>query len=215
MSSAPAANSLAPDLPFKYVGGDPAIDLVNTVDWTRRGPTDDRLTSYDRLTRWAEGAGLVTPRLGAALRARADEQPNLANDAHRGAWELRWALRQLFAAIAHDEPLPQSAIAALNADVATTMARLQLAPDRQPHAGLLRWSWAGAGEHLASVTWPVIRSAAELLATADARRIKECGAPDCGWLYVDRSRNGLRRWCQMEVCGTREKSRRRAGRRAS
>jgi predicted RNA-binding Zn ribbon-like protein len=28
-------------------------------------------------------------------------------------------------------------------------------------------------------------------------------------MYVDRSRNGLRRWCQMETCGTREKSRRR------
>jgi predicted RNA-binding Zn ribbon-like protein len=33
-------------------------------------------------------------------------------------------------------------------------------------------------------------------------------------MYVDRSRNGLRRWCQMEVCGTKEKSRQRALRRA-
>ncbi len=35
------------------------------------------------------------------------------------------------------------------------------------------------------------------------------GGDDCGWMYVDRSRNGLRRWCQMRTCGTREKSRRR------
>ena len=59
MSNAPIASSLAPDLPFKYVGGDPAVDLVNTVDWTRQGPVDDRLTDYDRLTRWAEGAELL------------------------------------------------------------------------------------------------------------------------------------------------------------
>jgi predicted RNA-binding Zn ribbon-like protein len=39
-----------------------------------------------------------------------------------------------------------------------------------------------------------------------------CAAPDCGWVYVDRSRNGFRRWCQMETCGTEEKSRRRAAR---
>jgi len=40
-------------LPFKYVGGDPAIDLVNTVDWTRHGLKDERLGDYQRLTRWA------------------------------------------------------------------------------------------------------------------------------------------------------------------
>ncbi|HEV2853834.1 MAG TPA: CGNR zinc finger domain-containing protein [Thermoanaerobaculia bacterium] len=34
-------------------------------------------------------------------------------------------------------------------------------------------------------------------------------SPDCGWMYVDCSRNGLRRWCEMETCGTLEKSRRR------
>ena len=34
---------------------------------------------------------------------------------------------------------------------------------------------------------------------------------DCGWMFVDRSRNRLRRWCQMETCGTMEKTRRRYG----
>ena len=51
-------------LPFKYVGGDPAIDLVNTVDWTRQGLRDERLGDYQRLTRWAEGSGVVSPRTG-------------------------------------------------------------------------------------------------------------------------------------------------------
>ena len=37
------------------------------------------------------------------------------------------------------------------------------------------------------------------------RRVAVAEAGD----YVDRSRNGLRRWCQMRTCGTREKSRRR------
>ncbi len=38
MPTVPAPLTLAPNLPFKYVGGDPSIDLVNTVDWTSRGP---------------------------------------------------------------------------------------------------------------------------------------------------------------------------------
>ena len=41
-------------LPFKYVGGDPAVDLVNTVDWTSAGLKDERLGDYQRLTRWAD-----------------------------------------------------------------------------------------------------------------------------------------------------------------
>ena len=71
------------------------------------------------------------------------------------------------------------------------------------------WDWRGRGEDLESVLWPVVWSAAALLTSAEAERLRVCGGPDCGWMYVDRSRNGLRRWCQMETCGTREKSRRR------
>ena len=41
--------------PVQYIGGDPAIDLVNTVDWTSRGPEHDRLTDYGRLTAGPRG----------------------------------------------------------------------------------------------------------------------------------------------------------------
>ncbi|MGH3400264.1 MAG: CGNR zinc finger domain-containing protein [Streptosporangiaceae bacterium] len=30
----------------------------------------------------------------------------------------------------------------------------------------------------------------------------------CGWLFLDRSRNGSRRWCTMEFCGAQAKARR-------
>jgi predicted RNA-binding Zn ribbon-like protein len=212
MGSAPTALTLAPELPFKYVGGDPALDLVNTVDWTRHGPADDRLTSYERLTRWAEGAELITSRLGDALRERAGVRVREEARALRQALDLRWTLRQIFVAVAHEAAAPATAVEELNAEVSEAMARLQLIRDRASPNGVLRWSWAGAGDHLESVLWPVARSAAQLLVSDEVGQIRECGAADCGWQYVDRSRNGLRRWCQMEVCGTREKSRRRARR---
>ncbi|MGH3132366.1 MAG: CGNR zinc finger domain-containing protein [Gaiellaceae bacterium] len=45
-------------------------------------------------------------------------------------------------------------------------------------------------------------------------RVKECpGAGDCGWLFYDTSRNGTRRWCSMEGCGSRVKMRRQYARR--
>jgi hypothetical protein len=57
------------DEPFRYVAGDPSLDLVNTVDWTDRGPEHDRLTDYQRLVSWAEGAGVLLS--GGALRVSA------------------------------------------------------------------------------------------------------------------------------------------------
>ncbi|HXE57648.1 MAG TPA: CGNR zinc finger domain-containing protein, partial [Gemmatimonadales bacterium] len=74
--------------------------------------------------------------------------------------------------------------------------------------------WPGLGESLESPLWPVAWSAAALLVSDEATRIRTCGGPDCGWVFVDRSRNGLRRWCEMRTCGTEAKSRRRASRRA-
>jgi predicted RNA-binding Zn ribbon-like protein len=36
-------------------------------------------------------------------------------------------------------------------------------------------------------------------------RFKACHALDCGWVFIDRSRNLSRRWCDMGDCGNRAK----------
>jgi predicted RNA-binding Zn ribbon-like protein len=211
----PIALSSAAELPFKYVGGDVSLDLVNTVDWTVRGLIQDRLTDYERLTRWAEGAGAVTSRQGAQLRSLAEARPRLAERAYRDAVELRWQLRQLFTAVDRGEPLGDLAtLEAFNESLGDASSRLQLAvkPRAAGSTALLRWSWRDGENLLESVLWPVLRAAAELLVSEEATRIHECAGEDCGWMYVDRSRNGLRRWCQMETCGNREKTKRRSGR---
>ncbi len=42
------------------------------------------------------------------------------------------------------------------------------------------------------------------LALADQRdRLRRCGNPRCRWLFVDRSRQGNRIWCEAAVCGNR------------
>ncbi|MCV4932572.1 CGNR zinc finger domain-containing protein, partial [Escherichia coli] len=33
-------------------------------------------------------------------------------------------------------------------------------------------------------------------------RIRECPGRNCGWLFLDTSRNGQRRWCSEAECGT-------------
>lgn len=47
-------------------------------------------------------------------------------------------------------------------------------------------------------------------------RFKSCPGADCGWVFVDASRNRSRRWCDMTECGNRAKTTAfRARRRAS
>ena len=47
-------------------------------------------------------------------------------------------------------------------------------------------------------------SALRLLADEETSRLKICG--NCGWLFIDRSKNRSRTWCDMAVCGNRAKA---------
>jgi predicted RNA-binding Zn ribbon-like protein len=56
--------------------------------------------------------------------------------------------------------------------------------------------------------WGVLRSAADLLTSDDLGRLRECASDTCAWLFLDHSKNRSRRWCDMTVCGNRDKVRR-------
>jgi predicted RNA-binding Zn ribbon-like protein len=58
------------------------------------------------------------------------------------------------------------------------------------------------------IVTPVIRSAIELLTTDAIGRVRLCADQSCAWLFVDTTRSGTRRWCDMKVCGNRNKVRR-------
>lgn len=49
-------------------------------------------------------------------------------------------------------------------------------------------------------------SALSLLAGDSWRKVRICR--NCNWLFLDRSRNASRLWCDMSVCGNRSKARR-------
>jgi predicted RNA-binding Zn ribbon-like protein len=39
-------------------------------------------------------------------------------------------------------------------------------------------------------------------------RIKECEGEECGWVFVDATKSGTRRWSSMASCGARAKMKR-------
>jgi predicted RNA-binding Zn ribbon-like protein len=225
---------LDPVTPYKYVGGDTAIDFVNTVDWTERGPEKDRFASYDRLLEWVEGARALTPAELAGLRRTAARDGYAAEQAVRDAIALRELLERTFSRLVREKRIDED-VAELNqrwlGRALSEMALIGCESELDAHGGRgedetaremaaahadagFVLGWPRAAQALESPLWGVAWSAARLLASDDAKRIRRCAGIDCGWFYVDRSRNGLRRWCEMESCGTLMKTRRRAERNA-
>jgi predicted RNA-binding Zn ribbon-like protein len=118
-------------------------------------------------------------------------------------------MRDIGMALARGEPAPPAALARLKdaARRALAGAALELDP-----AGGYRWDFSRAPA-ASAVLGPIAWSAVDLLARGPLTRLKRCPGPGCGWLFLDRSKNGSRRWCDMATCGNRTKGRRHRARR--
>jgi predicted RNA-binding Zn ribbon-like protein len=169
---------------------DAVVDLVvveqflNTLDertfsWHReKFVPSDELTSVEALSAWLEAHGLVTA--GQELRPS-----DLA-----AAVALRAALRGALTD-GTDGTKAAEALAGFP---------LRLAPDS---SGRLRIA-ADSGVPGLDV---IVETVAASLAGGGWRRLKLCFSADCRWAFYDTSRNGGGRWCSMEACGNRHKTR--------
>ena len=192
-----------PKSPFEFVGDDPALDFVNTVD-NRDDPERRRelLDTYSDLLFWARGADLLTPADGERLRAKALKSSGQARAALRRAKVLREALYRIFSAIAEGRQPPGADVALLDSFDKQAMAHRRIG--RQEHGGY-GWHWRTDGEDLDLVLWQIAKAGAELLTSDLVYNVRACAAERCRWLFVDTSRNHKRRWCDMRVCGNRAK----------
>ena len=61
------------------------------------------------------------------------------------------------------------------------------------------------GDELHQARATVAGSLAHYLADHDEHRLGVCADDTCGWLFIDESPAGRRRWCDMRTCGNRAK----------
>jgi predicted RNA-binding Zn ribbon-like protein len=201
------AHAFGPD---DFIGGDPALDFVNTVTGRDAEPRD-WLDSYARLLEWAGRAKLLPPNSLAALARRAERDPGAAERALAKAKKFRESLFAIAAAIAARRAPPPEALELLrdhwlagaeSHDIRVAGGRLAVAVD--PLAD-------GLDLVASMVAW---RFVGQVLAHPPAR-LKICAGPNCSWLFLDTSKAGRRRWCDMADCGNVAKSRRFQARRKS
>ena len=190
--------------PPKFLAGAICLDFANTVSGRMDAAPVERIDSFAALVAWAAQGGLLTESCTADLLGEAQRRPESAETVVARAAELRAAIHRAFAARAAGQAPDTDSIAGINTVLAGALRHRRL----EIEEGLVAWGWEKTPDALDQMLWPVAQSAAELLTTGDPVRVKECPGIGCGWLFVDRSKNGSRRWCEMEVCGNRAKARR-------
>jgi predicted RNA-binding Zn ribbon-like protein len=170
---------------------DLCLNFANTRYWRGSATPTEDLNTLDDLLRWAGAA----ERLPSALVKRLD-QATIFSEAIR----LRETIFRCFAATASRHAAANEDLAALNAALAEAPAR-----QRVRSGG---WDIGTPEPSAALLLAPALWSAADLLVGHQLGRVRQCTNPACGWLFLDNSKSGNRRWCSMSACGNRAKAHR-------
>jgi predicted RNA-binding Zn ribbon-like protein len=185
-------------------GHELCLDFSNTVDW-RNGPErEDRLTSFNSLVSWSVKKGLVTKAEAQAL-ARESGGRHMEEEILDRAIQLRETIYRIFSGVAHETPPSDEEIARLNnflSSYSTSSRVVKL-------GGGFTWEWVPGKGLEGRILWPIAKSAADLLTSELVERVTECANVEqgCGWIFLDKSKSGTRRWCSMDGCGNRSKVR--------
>jgi predicted RNA-binding Zn ribbon-like protein len=189
---------------FELTGGDPALDFANTRLARRTDHPEERLGTYEDLLNWARQTKLLTPQRARYLLREAKSHPSSAARAHKRANEVRELIFRTFT-----EKPPDT-------DTLRRLAALHREALRHRHLDfggesvVFRWD----DNRFDSMLWPVVDAAVTLLTSDAAKRVRACEGSTCLWLFIDKSRQRNRRWCDMSTCGNRAKARRHYRRRA-
>jgi predicted RNA-binding Zn ribbon-like protein len=189
---------------FEFTGGNPCLDFANTTDDRATDHPQEQLTDYARLVEWGSEAGVITRGTGERLHRLAAAAPARALTTLRAGVRLRETIHEIFSAVAQGRTIPAKALASLNDSAHRAAGHAQVVQANRRFTS----EWIEPERHLDSVLWPVSRAAAELLLGAEIDDVRQCASETCSWLFVDRSKNHRRRWCDMNVCGNRDKARR-------
>src|SRR5262249_32080765 len=165
---------------------DLCLDFANTRYWRGQATPTETLNAPADLATWTKTARAPT--------AREFDQ----------ALALRETIYRLFDSQAQGRAAATRDLEALNHALAHAPARTTLRRGRDGY----NWDIEGKSGTALALLAPVLWSAGDLLAGPRLERVRRCANPECGWLFLDDSRAGKRRWCSMSACGNRAKARR-------
>ena len=196
--SSPLSHSLAPaPAPSRLW-----LDFVNT-DTAAQATRGDLLRDFDTLLTWLSGNGALDDERASGIRRRAALQPAAAAASLVDARRVRAALRVL-AERGHASPrVCDDAVTEINRVLGRSAGTRRV--DRHATGEFMR-AFVPTGDAFAGLMIPLVDSAADALVTGELARVRRCADTRCYRVFVDSTKNGQRRWCDMGTCGNRAKA---------
>jgi predicted RNA-binding Zn ribbon-like protein len=181
---------------WSAIGGHPVVDLLNTVDW-RLDPGQRRelIDDYNDALEWSREKGVLSAAEEVALAAMATARPRLQA---REAVAFRAFRETLYGALVERDG------AAARQVVETYSAWLANAELEPADGG---WIWRDRRLRLEAPRLRLARDGVALITDPSVTRLRQCQDAACGWVYLDLSPRGNRRWCVAADCGNRNRVR--------
>jgi predicted RNA-binding Zn ribbon-like protein len=183
---------------------DLALAFANTRYWRGSAQPTDELSDIAVLLDWLAKNGALDAREQRALAAWTRKQAGEAAALFEAAVGLRETLYRVFGALAAEAAPKAPDVAALRRAIAAAPPRSDLTPAKDGYV----WQVSAPRPIASDLLAPVLWSAADLLVGEATQRLRLCSNDKCLYLFLDHSRSGARRWCDMKACGNRAKAHR-------
>jgi len=190
---------------IRFIGESLCLDFVNTVHNYGSADPREELNSFEDLVVWGQRAGIIKTAEIRHLSHTARRKPSKAERFLKHVKHLRRSLYGVFYSISKKRPIEQSHLPLIKRHLSRSLkhmtirieqGRYRLSPDQtEPSANRL----------LSMILESTLRL---LISEQDLLRVRQCEGENCTWLFLDRSKNRSRKWCEMESCGSRAKARR-------
>ena len=181
-------------------GGRSCLDFVNTVHDRKSEPVLDYLFNVLDLILWGEKVGIVSKESAEAIESAGLAEEQKARKFFKEAVALRELLYRIFYKVSRQERVGGADLNEFNDFLQKLFARLEIQAAKEG----LQTGWNLPKSDFRWITAPIVMDAYELLLSDKLVRVKEC--PNCGWLFQDSTKNGKRKWCSMQACGSNVKA---------
>ncbi len=184
-------------------GGCPVFDFTNTISNRNDPDYFDYLTKYDDFVDWINKIKLLPKGKMDAIAAFSKSHTRKSADTLRQIIEVREVVFKLFSSLAQQQKADRETVDAFNGFFSEALSNMRVEVGRKEVATSFIVSEKTI---LKEPLYILVKNAFDILSTQSFDRIKEC--PTCRWLFLDTTKNGKRRWCNMQVCGSNDKARR-------
>jgi predicted RNA-binding Zn ribbon-like protein len=185
-------------------GGAACLDFINSAFDTEKEVIVERLHTYNDMLVLAERSSILAHSRIALLKKMAKKQQDDAIRVLQQARRVREVMFKVFSSVAHKtlHTVDDRILRRFNSYLSSALSNRVF----EINGSNLQQSLKSEPLDLMEPIWGFLLSAHDLLRDKDQQYIKQCGG--CEWIFIDETKNHKRKWCDMQTCGSSEKSKR-------